>query len=43
MKKLIILLLFISCNNQSDENNEQILNPETVEEYLWLHRKGWKY
>jgi hypothetical protein len=34
MKKLILLLLFISCNNQSDENNEPILNQQTVEVYL---------
>ena len=35
MKKLILLLLFISCNNQSDENNnEQTLNEETVEVFL---------
>ena len=35
MKRLILLLLFISCNNQSDENNnEQTLNEETVEVFL---------
>ena len=34
MKKFFLLLLFISCNNQSDENDEQILNQETVEVYL---------
>ena len=34
MKKFFLLLLFISCNNQSDENDEQILKQETVEVYL---------
>jgi hypothetical protein len=34
MKKLLILLLFISCNNQSNENDEPILNQQTVEVYL---------
>ena len=34
MKKLLLLLLFISCNNESDESDEQILNQETVEVYL---------
>ena len=36
MRKLILLLLFISCSNKTDENNVQqpILNPETVEVYL---------
>ena len=34
MKKLILLLLFISCNNQSNENDEPILNQQTVEVYL---------
>jgi len=34
MKKLLLLLMFISCNNQSDENDEHILNQETVEVYL---------
>ena len=33
-KKLILLLLFISCNNQSNENDEPILNQQTVEVYL---------
>ena len=31
MKKLLLLLLFISCNNQSNENDEPILNQQTVE------------
>ena len=34
MKKLLLLLLFISCNNQSDENDEPILNQQTAEVYL---------
>ena len=34
MKKLLLLLLFISCNNQSNENDEPILNQQTVEVYL---------
>ena len=34
MKKLILLLLFISCNNQSNENDEPIPNQQTVEVYL---------
>ena len=36
MRKLILLLLFISCSNKTDENNVQqpILNPEKVEVYL---------
>ena len=33
-KKLILFLLFISCNNQSNENDEPILNQQTVEVYL---------
>ena len=34
MKQLIIILLFISCNNQSNENDEPILNQQTAEVYL---------
>ena len=36
MRKLILLSLFISCCNKTDENNSQqpILNQETVEVYL---------
>ena len=34
MKKLILLLLFISCNNQSNENDEPIPKQQTVEIYL---------
>jgi hypothetical protein len=36
VKKLILLLLFISCSNKTDENNLQkpILNQEAVEVYL---------
>ena len=34
MRKLLILLIFVSCNNQSDENNETILNQQTAEIYL---------
>lgn len=35
MKKLFPLLFFVSCNNHSDENNqEQMLNQENVEVFL---------
>ena len=34
MKKLLVLLLFISCNNQSNKNDEPILNQQIVEVYL---------
>ena len=34
MKKILLLLLFISCNNQSNENDESILNKQIGEVYL---------
>lgn len=34
MKKILLLLLFISCNNQSNENDESILNQQIGEVYL---------
>ena len=34
MKKIFLLLLFISCNNQSNENDESILNQQIGEVYL---------
>ena len=34
MKKILLLLLLISCNNQSNENDKPILNQQTVEVYL---------
>ena len=52
MKKLLLILLFISCNNESDESDEQKLNQETVEVYLlnalndsrgyWIDMTGYK-